>query len=923
MPPVRRWSILPSLLVVVSSVATSAVTAARLDAAEAHPVVAGFERFYSADDGDDAAGGLLLAGELNCTSCHAASAPAAALVLPKQAPILDRVGERVRLDYLRRFLADPQHTKPGTTMPSLFVGVDNERKQRQVESLVHLLASTGLILETGPITPAVQRGERQFHTLGCAACHDARQDGTQHLATSVPLPPDMEAKYSVPGLAAFLANPLAVRPSARMPHLNLTPEEARDVASYLLRELEVASTLEYAYYEGNWQSLPDFDRLAPKTTGSTNSFDVNVGRPDQFGVVFRGKFRVLRDGKYTFHLGSDDGSRLRIDGRGVVDVDGIHPLSFKSGEVELTAGLHDIQAEYFEQSGEQEMRIEFQGPGITRQAVEYVLVAPGKDDEAADDDRWQVDPALVAEGARLFESIGCAACHDLMHDGRRLPSRLAARSLAALAPDRGCLGAKINAPTPDFGLDSRQRAALGKALSKMQNVTDATPPLTAADVAQRSMTALNCYACHQRDGRGGVEPARNHVFLSNQPEMGDEGRLPPPLTGVGAKLAEAWLKRVVERGDKSRPYMFTRMPGFGAELAAPLVAALQSLDPPVAGEPVTIEIPAGRFEAGGRHLAGESGLSCVKCHTWGNVPATGIQAIDLTTMTQRLRHMWFQQYMLDPQRFRPGTRMPAAWPMGQVLLPQVLDGQALTQIEAIWEFLKDGRQAAMPLGLGPNPMPLVAYSEPILYRNFIEGAGTRAIGVGYPEKVNLAFDANDLRPALIWHNAFIDASKHWGGRGAGFQGPLGDNVLALPAGVDLAQLPRPAAAWPDKSAKELGYRFDGYRLDEMRRPTFLYRIGDVVVEDHFEPESKSEFTPLVRTLRFTGDATRPPLYFRAATAKSVEPLDAGWFRIDGTWKLHLESTATPEVRSNGGRREIIVPVPIGDGEAKIVQTFVW
>ena len=41
----------------------------------------------------------------------------------------------------------------------------------------------------------------------------------------------------------------------------------------------------------------------------------------------------------------------------------------------------------------------------------------------------------------------------------------------------------------------------------------------------------------------------------------------------------------------------------------------------------------------------------------------------------------------------------------------------------------------------------VPFEEAIIYRNFIEGAGTRAIGVGYPEKLNLAFDANEMRLA--------------------------------------------------------------------------------------------------------------------------------------------------------------------------------
>src|SRR5205085_5023930 len=135
------------------------------------------------------------------------------------------------------------------------------------------------------------------------------------------------------------------------------------------------------------------------------------------------------------------------------------------------------------------------------------------------------------------------------------------------------------------------------------------------------------------------------------------------------------------------------------------------------------------------------------------------------------------------------------FPDGQTTLPKVLDGMVDAQIDAIWRYLSDGDKAIFPVGLVTGKIELVAFDEPIVYRNFIQGAGTRAIGVGYPEKLNLAFDANDLRLAMVWKGGFIDAARHWTDRGAGFEGPLGDDVLSLPAGASFAVLPKPDAAW--------------------------------------------------------------------------------------------------------------------------------
>ena len=95
---------------------------------------------------------------------------------------------------------------------------------------------------------------------------------------------------------------------------------------------------------------------------------------------------------------------------------------------------------------------------------------------------------------------------------------------------------------------------------------------------------------------------------------------------------------------------------------------------------------------------------------------------------------------------------------------------------------------------------MIAFDEAVIYRNFIEGAGARAIGVGFPEKLNLAFDADNMRLAMLWHGGFIDAARHWTARGAGFEKPLGDNVLHLPTGPPLARLSDPSAMWPSGSA---------------------------------------------------------------------------------------------------------------------------
>ena len=86
--------------------------------------------------------------------------------------------------------------------------------------------------------------------------------------------------------------------------------------------------------------------------------------------------------------------------------------------------------------------------------------------------------------------------------------------------------------------------------------------------------------------------------------------------------------------------------------------------------------------------------------------------------------------------------------------------------------------------------------DAVIYRNFIAEAGTRAIAVGYPQGVNLAFDANQVRLALLWQGAFMDGGRHWSGRGQGFQPPAGFAKLSFPELSPFAFLDDADSPWP-------------------------------------------------------------------------------------------------------------------------------
>jgi hypothetical protein len=257
---------------------------------------------------------------------------------------------------------------------------------------------------------------------------------------------------------------------------------------------------------------------------------------------------------------------------------------------------------------------------------------------------------------------------------------------------------------------------------------------------------------------------------------------------------------------------------------------------------------------------------------------------------------------------------------------ELLNGDVNQQVQAVWLYLSDGDKAAIPFGLLREPIELKPQSDPIIYRNFIEGAGSRAIGVGYPEGVNLAFDANNMRLALIWHGPFIDASRHWTGRGVGFETPLGDDILPLPNRVPFLVLDQPDREFPTEPGRDLGYKFLGYRLDRDKRPIFRYSFSGMTVEDCSVPmKGTGKFGKLKRTLHFEGTDATNELWYRAAIADKIEPIEPVEYRIDGVWKMSVENTSTVKtmIRASAGKKELLVPIRLKDGNATVTQTYEW
>lgn len=127
--------------------------------------------------------------------------------------------------------------------------------------------------------------------------------------------------------------------------------------------------LEYAYFEGNWNHLPNFENLTPAASGVAPAVTLDPRRrPENFALRFRGFLRVERDGVYRFWLGSDDGSRMWVSDL-FIDNNGLHGAKTVDGAAALAAGLHPVTIEFFQRSGDVLLEVEYAGPGLERRPI--------------------------------------------------------------------------------------------------------------------------------------------------------------------------------------------------------------------------------------------------------------------------------------------------------------------------------------------------------------------------------------------------------------------------------------------------------------------------------------------------------------------------------------------------------------------------
>ena len=147
--------------------------------------------------------------------------------------------------------------------------------------------------------------------------------------------------------------------------------------------------LRYRFFRDTWDRLPDFTLIRPEGIGELPGglFDLTPRfRDTAFGFVFEALLVVPEDGMYTFYLDSDDGSRLTLGDKVLIEYDGIHRLGKEQlATVALSKGRVPVKLDYFQKVDGFGLNIAWKGPGVPRRSLSASQTPPARERSPAAD----------------------------------------------------------------------------------------------------------------------------------------------------------------------------------------------------------------------------------------------------------------------------------------------------------------------------------------------------------------------------------------------------------------------------------------------------------------------------------------------------------------------------------------------------------
>lgn len=126
----------------------------------------------------------------------------------------------------------------------------------------------------------------------------------------------------------------------------------------------------YKYYEGAFTSVDQLAASKVKESGIMPTIMLEGAKAeDHFGYEFQTLLNIEKGGIYTLTCTSDDGSKVWLDGKLIIDNDGSHGAGSVMARVDLQSGYHRLLVKYFEDYAGEVLDFDLEGQGVNAQEL--------------------------------------------------------------------------------------------------------------------------------------------------------------------------------------------------------------------------------------------------------------------------------------------------------------------------------------------------------------------------------------------------------------------------------------------------------------------------------------------------------------------------------------------------------------------------
>jgi mono/diheme cytochrome c family protein len=360
-------------------------------------------------------------------------------------------------------------------------------------------------------------------------------------------------------------------------------------------------------------------------------------------------------------------------------------------------------------------------------------------------DAMSEEEKILYVGERAIQNYGCAGCHNIpgfekagkigvelsdigsrnvhtfdfgnVHIDHTKQGWIKTKLLNPRIYDEGKVKSRLEKlKMPHFNFTDEEADALVTflmGLKKSEVAVEMTQQLDererAIEQGRRLVRDFNCQGCHQMENLGG-----------DIAQILPQGMNPPPLIGQGEKVWGDWLHSFLKNPSTVRHWLQVRMPTYEftdaqADTLVKYFKALDKQDFSYNAKETQIPKPTQEEWNAGKEIFDT--FRCLQCHEAENFAGRNPAdlAPDLKLARNRLQPRWVIRWLVDPQKYYPGTRMPGYWPDLQSPLPNLLGGDAKKQITALRNYLLNMDLYAEPQATKPAadaPLPEAPFKTP-------------------------------------------------------------------------------------------------------------------------------------------------------------------------------------------------------------------